>query len=192
MNLKRFFALPLLCCCLLLAACQSMPPVNFSAPNVGYSTKKIDGELKSITVTLARPDEVTGEMPNIDGVHIGQEWQTAIVEAINKMAIFKDDAKKKFSLSVKVTALNISKGGITMTSSATATYTIIDRSNGDVIYTRNISSEGVTPLDFALIGAIRVRESVNRAVQNNITQFLQDLETININKPMFPSQTSPK
>jgi len=108
------------------------------------------------------------------------------------MVIFKDDAKKKFSLSVKVTALNISKGGITMTSSATATYTIIDRSNGDVIYTRNISSEGITPLDFALIGAIRVRESVNRAVQNNITQFLQDLETININKPMFPSQASPK
>ena len=31
-----------------------------------------------------------------------------------------------------------------------------------------------------------MRESINRAVQNNITQFLQALETVDVQKPMFP------
>jgi hypothetical protein len=41
----------------LLSGCGSVPPLNFSVPNVGVSQKKIDAEMKSMTVTIARPDE---------------------------------------------------------------------------------------------------------------------------------------
>ena len=44
-------------------------------------------------------------------------------------------------------------------------------------------------MDYAFSGIARQRESVNRAVQNNITQFLQSLETVDANKPMFPTKT---
>jgi len=38
------------------------------------------------------------------------------------------------------------------------------------------------------LGLARMRESINRAVQNNITQFLQSLETVDVQKPMFPAK----
>jgi hypothetical protein len=68
---------------------------------------------------------------------------------------------------------------------------LIDRSNGTVIFTTDVNSSGTTPADFAFLGLARARESVNRAVQNNILQFLQALETVNVNKPMFPAAASP-
>jgi len=36
------------------------------------------------------------------------------------------------------------------------------------------------------MGITRARESINRSVQNNIAQFLQGLQTVDLNKPMFP------
>ena len=46
-------------------------------------------------------------------------------------------------------------------------------------------------MDYApLSAAVRVKESVNRAVQNNIALFLQATETIDLAKPMFPADGS--
>ncbi len=89
---------------------------------------------------------------------------------------------------MKILKLNIPGGGFSMTTETAARYEITDRKNGDIIYTQDISSEGVVPMDYAFLGLTRQRESINRAVQNNITQFLQALETIDTSKPMFPSK----
>ena len=43
-------------------------------------------------------------------------------------------------------------------------------------------------MGYAFMGIVRARESVNRAVQNNITMFLQALETVNFDKAMFPNK----
>ena len=171
-----------------LTACQSVPPLNFSTPNVGVSQKKIDAELKSMTVTIARPDEKTGELPMGMEAIVPQLWQTALTESINKMAIFQDDAAKKVNVSVKILKLDIPGGGFSMTTETAARYEITDRKNGDIIYTQDILSAGVVPMDYAFLGLTRQRESINRAVQNNITQFLQALETVDASKPMFPSK----
>jgi len=164
----------------------AMPPVNFSAPNIGVSTTKLDAELKSLTVTVARPDEATGEINPGIGVHT-ELWKTALEEAFNRMAIFKDDSPKKVSLAVKVLKMDTPDFGGEMTTHASARYEIIDRSNGSIIFTTDISTSGVVPFDHAFVGVIRARESINRSVQNNIIQFLQVLETVEIDKPMFPS-----
>lgn len=183
--MKKIFITASIACLFLLTGCQTPPPLNFSVPNVGKSNKRIDAEVKSMTVTLARADEVTGKMPsNMNGV--AQTWQVAIIEAINKMVIFTDDAKKRLNLSVKVMSLDIPGAGFSVTTNTTAVYELMDRASGDVIYSRSISSQGAVPADFAFDFRARRIESVNRTVQNNITMFLQDLETIDINKPMFP------
>jgi hypothetical protein len=166
--------------------CTSLPPVNFSAPNIGVSSIKIDAELKSITVTVSSPEEAAGKIDPGIGVHTGL-WKTALEEAFNKMAIFKDDSPKKVSLAVKVLKMDTPDFGGEMTTHASARYEIIDRSNGSIIFTTDISTSGVVPFDHAFAGVIRARESINRSVQNNIIQFLQVLETVEIDKPMFPS-----
>ncbi len=171
-----------------LAACAPMPPLNFSVPSVGASSRKIPAEMRSMTVTLGRPDERTGELPAGMETSVPQLWQTALTEALNRMAIFQDDAGKKVNLSVKVLKVDVQKFGASMTTQTAARYELLDRSNGDVIFTQDIASEGTTPFDFAFNAIIRQRESVNRAVQNNITQFLQSLEGVDVTKPMFPAK----
>lgn len=173
-----------------LAGCQSLPPINFSVPNVGYSTKKIDAELKSMTVSIARADEKTGDLPAGMETLVPQLWQTSLQEALNKMAVFNDDAPNKVNLTVKILKLNIPSFGAGMTTEVAARYEILDRKTGAVIFTQDINSKGEVPFDYAFAGVTRARESINRSVQNNITQFLQSLQTVDVTKPMFPVKVS--
>jgi hypothetical protein len=172
-----------------LGGCASAPPMNFSVSDVGFSQKKIDAELKSMTVTIARPEEKTGNLPAGIETIVPQLWKTALTESLNKMAIFQDDAIKKVNLSVKILKLDIPNFGAGMTTQTEARYELMDRKSGDLIYTQEIESSGDVPWDHAFDGKIRARESINRAVQNNIKQFLQALETIDVTKPMFPVKT---
>lgn len=187
MNIRRLFFFAIAAAS--LSGCAPLPPLNFSVPNVGISSKKIDAEMKSMTVTIARPDEKTGDLARGIEVLVPQLWQTALVEALNKMTIFQDDAAKKVNISVKILKMEPPAAGFAMTTETAARYEITDRRTGDIIFTQDIASSGTTPADYAFVGVVRVRESINRAVQNNISLFLQALGTVDVNKPMFPAKT---
>ena len=159
--------------------------------------------MKSLTVTVARPDEKKGNLDlsyatldmNGQGGSMGdsivpQMWQTALTESLNRMAIFQDDASRKVNLSVKILKLDVPGAGVSFTTNTIARYEIIDRKTGDLIFAQDIASAGTTPADYAFLGMARMRESINRAVQNNITLFLQALETVDASKPMFPAKVS--
>ena len=188
--MKRQYLVLIAAIAILISGCAPIPPLNFSVPNVGLSQRKIDAEMKSLTVTIARPDEKTGNLPVGMEVIVPQLWQTALIEATNKMAIFQDDAKMKVNVSVQIRKLNIDQAGIEFATEAGARYEIMDRKSGDVIFTQEINSVGTVPFGFSAIGIARQRESINRAVQNNITQFLQSLESVDVQKPMFPARAT--
>lgn len=173
---------------LFMSGCATFPPLSFSVPNVGLSQIKIDAELKSMTCTTGRPDEVTGEISHSDGPGICDLWKTALQEALDKMLIFKDDAKKKITIAIKILKFEIPSGGISMTTKTDAKYEITGRSNGDILYSSIINAEGTVPFSYAFSGVERIRESVNRSAQNNILQFLQALEIIDFSKPIFPGK----
>lgn len=189
MNILRLLGIAVVS--LILSGCaQQMPPLNFSVPNVGVSEKKIDAEMKSLIVTVARPDEKTGNLPAGVEVDIPRFMEKSLTEALNKMAIFQDDSSRKVNVSAKILKFDIPSFGASMTTNTTIRYEISDRKTGDIIFTQDISSSGVTPMDYAFVGLIRVRESINRAAQNSITLFLQALETVDVKKPMFPVKMS--
>ncbi len=172
---------------LALTGCAAPPPLNFSVPDVGVSKSKIDAEVKSVTVTLARPDEAKGNLPmGIEGVT--NFWKESLQESIDRMAIFKDDSKNKLSIQVKILAFEIPGFGASMTSKSVARYELIDRASGSIVYTQDITADGSVPFNHAFMGVTRARESINRAAQNNIKLFLQALETVDVTKPMFPSE----
>ena len=175
-------------------------PVNFSAPNIGVSSTKLDAELKSLTISLARPDEAIGkiEVPLVwchgnfcpISLYVGV-WKTALEEAFNRMAIFKDDSPKKVSLAVKI--LKFQTISAFPAAHTSARYEIIDRSDGSIIFTTDISTSGEGPFKLAPLCDLgcstgsRAVDGINRSVQKNIIQFLQALETVDMDKPMFPS-----
>lgn len=175
--------------CFLLTGCASAPPLNFSVPDVGPVASKLDAELRSTTVTWGRPDEQVGEIPPVVTTDVTQTWETALVESLNRTAVFTDSSENTVSLSVKILELDIPAIGLAMETKSTARYELIDRHDGSIIFTQDIQSLGHVPLDYAFLGPVRARESINRSVQNSIKLFLQSIKDVDIEKPMFPSRT---
>lgn len=105
------------------------------------------------------------------------------------MAIFQDDATKKVNLSVKILKLDVTSllSRIKVTETE-ARYEITDRKSGDLIFTQDITSKGEVDTAITMNGPASVKESFNMSVQNNIKQFLQALETVDVQKPMFPTK----
>lgn len=174
-----------------LSACaQTVPPLNFSVPNVGPTAHKVPAELRSINVSVARPDEQLG-MLQAGHETLAPIWKSALEDALNRMAVFQDDAPRKVSVSAKILKIDVPGMGASFTTNTAARYEVIDRATGGLIYTKQIEAEGTTPMDFAFLGVARARESVNRSVQNNIALFLKDMEALDLGRPMFPATPRP-
>jgi hypothetical protein len=163
----------------MLTGCTSVPPLNFSVSTPVVSPVKVDAELKAISVTLAQPNEQKGDiyagMEAIPGI-----WKSSLEESLGRMAIFKDDSEEKLNLSVKVLAIDAPAAGFSMETRTIAKYELINRSTGQVVYQREIESLGVVPMSYAFLGVVRARESINRSVQQNITDFLEGIKTLKL------------
>lgn len=97
------------------------------------------------------------------------------MKGVNRISVFDDDSPQKVNVFVKITELDIAGGGFTMTTEARATYQVVNRKSGKVIYERDISTAGSVPASYAFLGSTRIKESINRAVQKNIRAFLEAL-----------------
>jgi len=167
---------------LFLVGCVSAPPVDFTVQDVGMVDNRLNAELLSLTVGYApqaqqRTVESDASIPPV--------WKESLQDAINRSLIFRDDQSKKVNLSVRITEFDIPLMGLEMTTRVSAIYEIVDRSNGDLLFAEEISSEGVVPLNYSIIGLTRAIESWNRAVRNNISDFITQLSQAGIALPVF-------
>jgi hypothetical protein len=165
-----------------LSGCTSIPPVDFTVQDVGMVDNRKDLELKSMTVGFApqaqqKKVEANATIPPV--------WKEALQDAINRALVFRDDASRKINLSVRITEFDIPSGGASMTTKVSAIYEIVDRGTGDLIFAQEITSEGVVPFDYAFQGATRAVESWNRAVRNNIADFINVLDAADLSNPIF-------
>jgi hypothetical protein len=167
--------------------------------NIGHAQEKFDAAMESIAVTVASDGEKTGRLDfrlaeleffknneALEKQKIPQQWQTALLESINKMGVFQSNATMKVDLSVKILKLEIDPTGFpNKTATVEAHYEITDQKTGDLIFTQNLKTTGVVNISYSINSLLCVRESVNRAVQNNIAQFLEALKTVDVKTPMF-------
>lgn len=170
---------------LILASCQTIPPVDFTVQEVGMVSERKNAELVSLTVGFApqsqqRRVEANATIPPL--------WRESLQDAINRSLIFIDDADKNVNLSVRITEFDVPAAGISMRTRVSAIYEIIDRSNGDLLFAQEISSEGIVPMEYSLLGATRAVESWNRAVRNNIADFINILEQTSLENAVFTGQ----
>ena len=185
--IKKTFLFASVAIAAILSGCATAPPppVNYSLSNVGVSKIKHDAELKSINVSYASKGETTGNIP-ATATRTPDLWKNSLEGALNNMVVFKDDSTKKVNLMVKITKFEPAQPGVDMTAYAEARYDVVDRSNGDIIFSQSFSSSGKQVFSENLNGLARIIEATNMAVRNNIIAFLQSLEEMDLNKPMFP------
>lgn len=169
----------------IVTGCTSVPPVDFTVQDVGMVDNRKNVELKSLTVGFAPQSQQSKVEANAT---IPPLWKESLQDALNRSLVFKDDMEKKVNLSVRITEFDVPAGGASMTTRVSAIYEIVDRNTGDLIFTQQISSEGVVPFDYAFVGMVRAVESWNRAVRNNIADFINTLDNSDISKPVFKGE----
>ena len=159
-----------------VAAC-SPPPLQFVPANVSISQHKIDAALVSTVVTLAPKAEAKGKV-DIAGseADVTELWKSALDDTLLRTAVFRDSSPRRLTLTVKI--LKLSKTGVLgFGVDSAAKYELIDRNTGDVVYSKEVDSVGRAS-DY--VGVDRVRKAVSRSVQENITEFLRQLEFVDL------------
>ncbi|MDI9332728.1 MAG: UDP-N-acetylglucosamine acyltransferase [Alphaproteobacteria bacterium] len=187
--IERRFSRSALVMVLFLTGCTVAPPspYNYSVPNVGLSRVKHNAELKSINVSYASQQEATGPISATDE-RTPELWKSALGNAVKSMAIFRNEALKRLDLSVKITRLEPSGRGFDMIANAEARYDLVDRSNGDIVYSQNIATSGKVTFGENMMVIARTIEARNIAVRNNIAIFLQSLESVDTSPTLLPTK----
>lgn len=164
---------------LMLPGCIHTVPLNFTPDNVVASPVKLDAMLVSTEVSTASVKGNTHEKRRIDTAGfegmVQSLWKSALDDSIARAAVFNDNASRKVNLSVRIERLAVPKGGMVMHTGTLAHYELIDRATGRVIYATDVETDGRVPGSYAFAGATRARESISRAVQANIAEFLHRL-----------------
>jgi hypothetical protein len=168
---------------LFLGACTSVPPLDFTVQDVGRVADRKPAELESLTVGYASQKQSR----KIESDHgLPPLWKEALQDAINRSLVFTDDAPMRVNVSVRILEVNAPEFGADMKTTVAALYEVVDRATGDIILSTEVRTDGVVPMGYAFVGAVRARESANRAVRNNIAEFMEVLEKADFGKPSFP------
>lgn len=161
---------------LLISACNTIPPLDMTLTSIPDVDQK-ELELKSVTVGyVAKTRGITLDTNHL----VPPAWETALEDSINRSLIFGDDKDRNITISVRINHFDLPAAGFAMTSSCGAVYEIMDRSDGNIIFTTDIRTSGTTPVDYAFAGVIRMQESMNRCVRNNIGTFLNKLDAAEV------------
>lgn len=168
---------------LLCSGCAEQP-LNFTPSNVQPSGTKIDVALVKVNVALDSTPGNTFKKKRLDASgfesQLAQLWQTSLDDSLGRTAIFNDDSKRRANLSVRILRLAQPKAGVVMHTGTVAKYELIDRSTGQTIYSTDVESDGRVGGGYAMTATTRARESINRSIQNNITQFIDKLKSAQI------------
>ena len=155
-----------------------MPTADFRPIDVYPGSLHVDADLHQVTVKVAGADEQTGKMrfEGLNTEEMTELWKAGTEEAIFRSSIFKSQGGKKMDVKVTILEFHPPLLASTVRTQAVARYEIVDVANSTVIYSDDVQSTGVVSGNFAFEGAVRFRESANRAAQQNIKDFIDRLE----------------
>jgi hypothetical protein len=181
----RILATLLICGAIVSGCATQAPTLNFVPQDVLPAKNKVNAELKSITISIAKEEERLGEtqvgfMGNQYEASFRTSFKEAIEEAILKSAIFNDLAENKVSLTVKIMKFQTPGAGINFDTSMIVRYEVYNRKDGKLIFRRDIESAGSVAGDYAFMGAIRYTEARNVAGRNNIISLMSALEELKV------------
>lgn len=158
-----------------LGACSSLPPLDFSGAAVAPSAKTADAKLTAVSVALAPGVNAKKSIQMASDLAFPL-WKESLSGALAQAKVFDEASAKGVKVVVQVLAIDAPEFGAAMTTKSSARYDVVDAASGAVLFSKVIDSKGVTPADFAFMGAVRAQDSVNRSVRNNISDFIKELQ----------------
>jgi hypothetical protein len=153
-------------------ACTPAPQANLNVGSVTPAPARIDAELASVSVEPASRDRAVDPLPP-SLAPLLPPWRAALQDALARKAMFRPGAPRRLSLMVKV--LQYAASGDTLT--LFARYQLFDNPAGDPIFSTDVMTNVPLGSGEDPASVLRDRALASRAIQENIVQFLDQLET---------------
>lgn len=161
------------------------PRFNFSVPDIVPSKQKINTDLENMTIFYGATDTavpvVIIKVDELSKEQLSQEvipaWGIALRDGIKRSELFDKSARKKVNLSVEIKEIDTPFFGVNFTTYVLANYKLIDKANNATLYDEDIKSEATVPWNYSFTAQKRATESINRAVQKNISTFIYNIQS---------------
>ncbi len=158
---------------LLVAGCVGAPP-SFM-PNLAEARVRIAGTIGTVSASVDPAAQAAGDVHMSYGSDkIPALWQRGLASAIGQSRLF-DGSPRVFDVNVTIYKMKPPRTGGTIETPARARYQLIDAGSHAVVFEAMIETVGHVGPDGNFLGVVRVRDSIDRAVQRNITQFVERL-----------------
>lgn len=173
---------------LFLSGC--CPTYNFSVPNVAPSPQKINADINGLTILygMPDPDQPIQIIDNLSKEEQSKEiipaWGIALRDAVKKSDLFDKSAKRKVSLVATILEIDVPFIGFDITTHVVANYKLIDNGTDTTLYDDTVKSKATVQFNYAFRAYTRAIESINRAVQKNISTFITNIKNHN---PLIPN-----
>lgn len=167
-----------------MAGCSTpMPTLEFTPTNVSPAGRKIDADLKSISISIAQEKEKLGETQvglggNVYEQSFKSAFKMALEEGLARSAVFNDLSSRKVSLSAKVLKFHSPSMAVNFKTEMIVRYELISRESGKILFSKDLSSFGEVPYTYAFVGATRCTEARNISVRENVKTLISEMETL--------------
>jgi len=133
------------------------------------------GTIGNVSASVDPTAQASGNVEMIFGSdEIPALWQRGLASALDQSRIF-DKGARVFDFKVTIYKLKPPATGGTINTPASARYQVIDAKSHVVVFEEIVESVGHVAPDDNFLGVVRIRDSINRAVQSNITQAIERL-----------------
>lgn len=160
----------------LLAGCASAPPAF--TPNLAEARVRLAGTIGTVVASVDPAAQSGGAVRTTFGRDtIAPLWQRGVASAIDQSRLF-DRSPRVLNVGVTIVRMQPPKHGGTIDTPAVARYRITDATTGAVVFETVVETVGHVGPAEDFLGAVRIHESIDRAVQSNIKMFVEQLTKV--------------
>jgi hypothetical protein len=107
-------------------------------------------------------------------------WKNATESALAQSKVFDGTGERRFDVIVTIMMLKPPSEGLAINTPAKARYDVVDSKTRKIVYTIDVETVGRVAFGDSFSGAVRIRDSINRATQANIIEFINRLQAAKI------------
>lgn len=162
-----------------LAGCASTPP-SFT-PVVAQSVGRQVGTLGEVSVQSDPTGLQNGQIRSLFGSDaIPILWRGATEVALAQSKVFDGQSDRKYDVIVTILTLKPPREGLTIKTPAKARYDVLDAASRKIVFSTEVETVGRVAFGDNFVGTVRISDSINRATQSNIIEFINRLQAVKL------------